>query len=132
MAFKARVIESFDNLQSKKSVARNYRIDKKCITRWLAQRERIASAIAAGRHNLMKLRPQNGGRFPNSEARLHDWFLGERIAGRAVSNLSLANRMRRFVGTRFRASSRWLQGMEKKIEYRMEKKILSIYANGNK
>jgi CENP-B N-terminal DNA-binding domain len=124
--FKKRVIERSDLVNNKHEVAREFGISRKTLIEWISRRQQIEEGIARSKGACRKLHPGRRVQNSNAEERLYVWFRGERDYGRAVTNVSLVNKMRQLTGRIFKASPRWMQGICEFLMYRVEKKIFCV------
>jgi transposase-like protein len=110
-SFKRRAIQMYDDIRNKSRVAKEFSIDRRTLSQWLGSRQRIFEAADGNRSTSRRLHSGPSTRDPIAEDRLYTWFIEERSAGRAVSNLALQAKMREYAGHQVKASSRWMQGM---------------------
>jgi ribosomal protein S14 len=110
-SFKNRAIVRYDEVRNISGVSREFGISRKTLREWLGRRNTIG--VAAAHIKKRALCGHYMGRpvqNPTAEEILHGWFLGERAAGRSVSNLSLCSKMRQLTGGATRASCQWVKG----------------------
>jgi hypothetical protein len=92
------------------------------IRRWIAPMVAMRGLDAIVKSSFLKIHPDRQVSYLISDRALFDWFLLERSAGRASSNLNLKHEMRHLVGDpSFKASDCRIQGtITSQLKHRME------------